>query len=340
MRNSLHRKWASCAILLGCLALPLCGVSPQVQAATYTTIAPPGARWTVPAAINRDGVIAGYYYGGAFVRSPDGTYSTFNFPNTYATYVTGLNDKGSVVGWYIDANLKADHAFIRKANGHISTIDLGNGNHTHIWAIDRFGDTCGDFKDAQGNEHGFVRTPDGTITTFDPAGSIATFSMGINSSGAIAGFFYDGHNDHGFVRAPDGTITVFDPPRSILTVVFGINDKGAIVGGEDTDDFRTSDFVRDVAGQFTLFDPSAGDVYTDDTTGAGITNNGTVAGWYYFETDTGSRGFVRQPDGKLQVFNAPGKGRYTFVSGANDAGAIVGHTESVGQNGQGFLRTP
>jgi hypothetical protein len=51
--------------------------------------------------------------------------------------------------------------------------------------------------------HGFLRSPDGVITTFDPPGSIETFSLGIGPSGAIIGAFFDAHFvGHGFLRLP------------------------------------------------------------------------------------------------------------------------------------------
>jgi len=54
--------------------------------------------------------------------------------------------------------------------------------------------------------HGFVRTPHGSITTFDAPGTgtgsgQGTFPDGINDAGAITGYYID-NNDvlHGFLR--------------------------------------------------------------------------------------------------------------------------------------------
>src|SRR5579871_1553352 len=58
----------------------------------------------------------------------------------------------------------------------------------------------------------FVRTPDGTITTFQAGGNGFTTARGINNSGVTAGYYYGGQATHGFVRDADGTITTFDAP--------------------------------------------------------------------------------------------------------------------------------
>jgi hypothetical protein len=50
-------------------------------------------------------------------------------------------------------------------------------------------------------QHGFLRDPDGTISTFDPPGSTFTFAAAINPSGVTTGAFIDaGGVVHGFVR--------------------------------------------------------------------------------------------------------------------------------------------
>jgi hypothetical protein len=83
--------------------------------------------------------------------------------------------------------------------------------------------------------HGFVRAADGTITTFDPPGSVETYAVPINNKGLVAGFYQTGDRMyHGYTRRPDGTMKTFDPPGSVDTVPQGIDnsdtDAGAITG--------------------------------------------------------------------------------------------------------------
>ena len=92
--------------------------------------------------------------------------------------------------------------------------------------------------------HGFLRAPDGTITTFDPPGSIYTVSNSINNKGAIAGYYTAvGGMDHGFVRAADGTFATIDPPGSVRTVATGIG-KGNAIAGNYYDGSQRHGFVR------------------------------------------------------------------------------------------------
>jgi hypothetical protein len=83
--------------------------------------------------------------------------------------------------------------------------------------------------------HGFVRAADGTITTFDPPGSVETCAVPISNKGLVAGFYQKGDRMyHGYVRKPDGTIKAFDPPGSVHTIPQGIDDShtdgGAVTG--------------------------------------------------------------------------------------------------------------
>ena len=63
---------------------------------------------------------------------------------------------------------------------------------------------------------------DGSITTFDPPGSVGTFPTGINAAGTITGYYGETTGTpftvfHGFLRARDGTITIFGVPGTPTT---------------------------------------------------------------------------------------------------------------------------
>jgi hypothetical protein len=90
--------------------------------------------------------------------------------------------------------------------------------------------------DASSVQHGFVRAPSGTITEFDPTGSIFTNPNAISKPGEITGFYVDASGvGHGFLRAPDGTITSFDASGAGTgagqgTIPLDNNNSGAITG--------------------------------------------------------------------------------------------------------------
>jgi hypothetical protein len=59
--------------------------------------------------------------------------------------------------------------------------------------------------------HGFVRNPEGTISSFDAPGAVGfTGPASINNEGAITGYYSDFDGTlFGFLRAPDGKLTTF-----------------------------------------------------------------------------------------------------------------------------------
>jgi hypothetical protein len=74
-----------------------------------------------------------------------------------------------------------------------------------VLSIDQAGDITGSYTDAAGVQHGFVRNPYGTITSFDPPEGVQTTATSINDGGAIAGFYHyhaGGGPPVGFIRVP------------------------------------------------------------------------------------------------------------------------------------------
>jgi hypothetical protein len=89
----------------------------------------------------------------------------------------------------------------------------------------------GHYYDLSFNPVSFVRTANGTISTFTVPGSAFTCPSGIDPAGAIAGSYYDASfTSHGFLRAKDGTITTIDPSGSTGTTINGISTAGAVTG--------------------------------------------------------------------------------------------------------------
>ena len=83
-----------------CCSLML-GYSPSAHAANIITFDPPGSVSTDATAINSLGAITGAYFdtngvGHAFVRNPDGTFTTFNAPpdGGFDPFPSGISDLG------------------------------------------------------------------------------------------------------------------------------------------------------------------------------------------------------------------------------------------------------
>ena len=201
--------------------------------------------------INPGGVIAGdvidprFSAVHGFVRAANGAIVTFDVPGAVFTIAHNINPEGVIAGRYFDANFTS-HGFVRAANGTITTFDVpgagtGPGQGTFPGLIDCLnpaGVITGDYLDASSLNHGFVRTPEGTIITFDVPGAVnGTYPAGINPMGTITGGYVDASFvSHGFVRALNGLITTFDPPGAGTgpgqgTIgFFSINPVGAITG--------------------------------------------------------------------------------------------------------------
>jgi probable HAF family extracellular repeat protein len=85
-----------------------------------------------------------------------------------------------------------------------------------------------------GEEHGFIRRPDGAFFRLDFPKAAQTEAFDINNPGDIVGRYTDtAGKTHGFLLA-GGRSTSIDYPGASFTYTFGINDPGDIVGWYQT----------------------------------------------------------------------------------------------------------
>jgi len=304
----------------------------------FTTLDAPGAdltagdfNGTLPNAINDAGAITGEYYDvnneeHGFLRSPDGKFTTFDVTGGTigSTSPIALNLEGAIVGYYLDQN-GVFQGFLRHPDGTFATW-IGPGGcdatpatgcyGTGAFSINDFGTVAGGSEDNSGNfvSRGLVRSPQGTLTTFEVPGAgngpyQGTGSPGssvpINQFGAIAGYYIDASNVvHGYLRSPWGEITTFDVP------------------GEG---------------------PQGIGCYNDCS--VGLNDWGAITG-YYLDANNVYHGFVRSPQGKVTTFDAPGAdltpGDYngTFPVSINDQGAVTGYIYDKNNVIHGFLLLP
>jgi hypothetical protein len=268
-----------------------------------------------------------------FLRSRGGTFTTIDVMGAgtgpgQGTQAGNINPTGTIAGLYQDAS-NVFHGFVRAPDGAITTFDAPGADTTDAFfgtlpdftsGLNQAGAVSGEYIDANIVFHGFVRAPDGAITTFDAPGADTTpfagngtFPGSINPGGAIAGFFFDANVvGHGFLRAHNGTYQTFDAPGAGTTPFTG-------------------------QGTFsTNLNPAS------EITG-GVIDAGNVA-----------HGFVRAPDGLITTFDAPGAGTTSipfcgFVFGtcqgthavSNDpVGGITGLSIDAFNVAHAFLRTP
>jgi len=185
-----------------------------------------------------------------------------------------------------------------------------------------------------------------SIITFDaPGASHGTQPRGINSAGAITGWYTDANSRrHGFLRAPDGTFATFDvvSPSSpgIGTEPSSINSDGVVTG--DAADGITPEvgFVRMPDGRLTTF-AVPGPSGAFGTAGLSINNAGEIAGIYFDSSDV-NHSFVRAANGTITAFDPPG----TDPSGGSAAdsinakGMVVGSYRDANFAFHGYIRFP
>src|SRR5579871_5017426 len=191
----------------------------KINPSKFTTIDEPnaGSGGTTLAGINNhDWIVGGYYdlsgqrhgfiYTGKLTKINPSKCVTINDPNASflggahnnGTYVHGINNHGTIVGYYVDATGK-DHGFIY------------SGNLAHI------------------DESKFK-------TIDDPkAGVKGTLAYGINDSGVVVGVYFDVNGVmNGFIEKGGHFKTVNDPNGFLRTSTDGLNNHNEIVGGYNT----------------------------------------------------------------------------------------------------------
>jgi uncharacterized membrane protein len=343
---------------------------------------PPGATKAVLAACggycgtfayanNAAGTIVGaftdqYVVPHAFIRAPDGHFLSFDAPGAglghgldEGTVAYAISAAGAVVGQYEDAKT-IYHGFVREPNGSFSTFSApgagtkpGVGQGTYAWDINGYGDTAGIYIDSSSVYHGFLRSRDHHVTTFDPPGSVLTYVCEETclSDAGIAGFYYDKNNvEHAFLREPDGKITEFNAPGAGKAAGQGsqaasINADGTIAG-EFTDSKNVvQGFVRYRNGSYVIGEaPGAGNGPGQGTYPFSINAFNAITG-IVVDKNSVLHGFERFQNGALTTFNAPGASTATAFVGTrpstnNVRGEVTGwFTDTTGLN-HGFLWRP
>jgi Ca2+-binding RTX toxin-like protein len=246
----------------------------------------------------------------AMAAEGDTTFITIDGPGATRTVVTAMNDAGDVVGHYDDA--EGRHGFLRSADGTFITIDGPGSTSTTANAINSAGDVVGSFL-AGTDELGFLRANDGTITTFDDG------LFDINDAGDVLG-----RDELGtFVRASDGTET----RRDTFTVNPSLNDRGDVIGAQaGSRDFGNDGVVTFSASNLQTADGTVvplGLPASNTTVASAINDAGAVGGSAI--TVTGLGGFIRDPDGTYEFFQAvPEIGNLTWLYAMNDVGDVGG----------------
>jgi hypothetical protein len=289
------------------------------------------------------------------------------------TLASAINNWGAVAGSYIDAN-NVYHGFLRSPEGRFTTFEApgadttpGSFNGTSPSSINDLGVITGEYFDANGTSHGFLRSPEGRFTTFDVpgVGGYGSTPIAINLEGAVVGYYTDStYSFHAFLRSPSGKFTTWVGPDACTgngaEGCFGsgasnVNAFGAIAGGfeDNSGSFVHHGFVQNAQGELKVFNvPGAGTGRYQGTgcpgCALGLNQFGTIAG-IYSDVNSVNHGFLRSPRGEITTFDAPGAGTNAYQGtgcfsdcpvSLNDWGAITGVYIDASFVYHGYLRSP
>jgi hypothetical protein len=295
--------------------------------------------------MNAAGVITGEFqetqYGllRGFTRGTGGKFTTFDAPNAARTHPRSINSSRKIVGTLLDSTDGQTSGFIRYTNNKFLVFRGPNG----VWIAPTDMNDVGELTGFLGSG-AFVRATNGRITVFNPPNrGGATYAVAINSSGNATGVFTDNkRRTRGWVRSRSGKITVFDAPNALVTAPTDINAAGQITGSfTDETLLRQRGFIRDANGKFTVFDVSSVNGLVEPQA---ISPNGTVTGHFTGEFNGvyGARGFVRAPNGKVDLFWVK-DATWTYPVSINAVGQIAGTAifEDLDSGPRrGFIRKP
>ena len=229
-----------------------------------------------------------------------------------------------------------------------TTFDPPGSQGTSPVNINPVGQIVGNYFDANFVTHGFLRTTDGAIISFDAPGAIfGTFPVAITPQGLIVGT-YNNPTPQIFLRARDGTITTLEIPSPGAFFSGGLvaNSAGAIAGEYFDSNGNPSVFLRSPSGNFTLFElPPAFNMSFFAPNITAITPGGTLLG-NYIDANFGVHGWLRTIDGTFTTFDAPNAAT-GFLTGTsptsiNDSGTVTGFYFDTTKNNElrVFLRAP
>jgi len=212
-------------------------------------------------------------------------------------------------------------------------VDVPGATATRIAAINDWGATAGDFTDAAGAQHAFIRGRGGDVTTVDIPGAASTTLRGINDVGVAVGFYSvetpQGPNTvafHGFKRSPDGMITTVDLPGAGDSALLDINNLGDIAGQYDLKDQSVGGSFVIKHGNFTtLPDPPGAAPF--NVFASGINELGVISG-SFLGLDGNIHAFLLR-GGTYTTFDDSGA-TLTALAALNDRGQAVGVSDVSG----------
>lgn len=200
----------------------------------YYSLHPTGATSSMAWGINSSDDIVGEYTAGGVQHGfliRDGEFTTLDLARIFMTHPRDINARGDIVGFYM-ATSPASPAvgFLLEPDGTFTDVWYPGSVSTSAIGLNDHGDVTGEYKDASGLIHGFVRFDDGDYEQIDYPWAISTSVQKIASNGTAVGYFYDaGSKSHGFTWR-HGEFEQVDYPGAAQTMLHGVNNQGETCG--------------------------------------------------------------------------------------------------------------
>jgi probable HAF family extracellular repeat protein len=204
-----------------------------------------------------------------------GKMKVLNYPGAAVTALLGINDEGTIVGYYSASNTGFSHAVVYK-NGQFTTLNQHPAFGASADGISDSGAIVGTFNpNGQTNQTISVLIVNNIYSQIVfPGEADLTFANGINQAGEIVGTYGTPQTYLGFTDG-NGTFTTVQVPGAQLTLASAISNNGNIAGVY-TDSSNLGHGFTFIHGQYTTIDyPGA-----TQTSLSGIDDAGDVVGSY------------------------------------------------------------
>jgi probable HAF family extracellular repeat protein len=296
------------------------------QSYTTTVLQYPGATNTYPKGQNDSGTVVGYWNGNGVNFSgwiyQNGTLSNFGPANARPGEVepTGINNKGNIVGFYVDTSGVLRGFFYTASTGKFKNVDLPGSSSAGLEAINNKDVAVGVGSDSAGYQELFTYKDGKTTPVIDnQTNPVAT---AINDKGTIVGYTVQFSGDTAAFTYENGIFAYLPFNSGISSTPWAVNTHNVVVGSALASNLDAG-FIYTPKGKLLL---RQGPEKSGDF--GGINDAGVIVGQY--EVNSNIQPWIYNK-GKSSTFTVSGLA-YAGGTGINNAGQIIG-TGLYGNNG-------
>jgi probable HAF family extracellular repeat protein len=265
------------------------------------------------------------------VEAPVFKFKNLSIPGALQTWLTGVNDSGVVVGWFVDQQGNS-HGF-SLVGDKLTSLNDASGVSTQPYAVNNAGDIVGSYVNNCAGEvcsQGFVYR-DGLFRDIGPPRTVTTAAFGINDLGEFVGTYGDGFGGrHAFLWNGSTYMNL-----NGLSAV-GINNGGLITVQAADSASNIHSFIYNGSTYSPIHPPGA------KTTYAEAINQSNDVVMYWGDLQAGYLRGALLHHGAYFSFTDPAGVNCTLPLGLNNDHVIVGSWASGGPydiHVQGFIAT-